>query len=197
VCVLLGTGVSAGIVIGGEVYRGADCFSGEFGHTCITIDGPLCACGNRGCVEAYTSGAALARMALERGLHRKAGALRSLVKGEASRITGELLFRAAKQGDRSAAKIFRDMGTYLGIAVSNLINLLNPESIILEGGVSRASEFFLPTLVETTQKRGWQGSRKSIRISTLENGPALGAAAIVLQEIFNRGQIVQRTPVQK
>ena len=65
ICVLLGTGVSAGIVIGGEVYRGAECFSGEFGHTCIDMDGPLCACGNNGCIEAYASGPAIACAALE------------------------------------------------------------------------------------------------------------------------------------
>jgi len=187
ICGLLGTGVSAGIVVHGEGYRGADCFSGEFGHTCIDMNGPLCACGNRGCVEAYTSGPALVRMAREAQRERRDGP----PAREGVGLNGETICAAARAGDRIALAVLRRMGGYLGIGISNLINLFNPECIILGGGVSQASEYFLPSFLSEVQKRAWPGSARDIRISALENGPALGAAAIVLQEVFNRGLIVR------
>jgi predicted NBD/HSP70 family sugar kinase len=191
VCVLLGTGVSAGIVIHGEVYRGTDCFAGEFGHTCIDPDGPPCVCGNRGCVEAYTSGPALARMAREKLQDHRGGRLLRMSGGDISKISGESIWAAAKAGDRMAEAVLRSMGKYLGIGISNLINLFNPECVILGGRVAKASEFFLPTFLGEVQERAWHGSGKDVRVSRLENGPVLGAAAIVLQEVFNRGLIVR------
>ena len=138
ICVLLGSGVSAGIVIHGEVYRGAENFSGEFGHTTIDPNGPPCACGSRGCLEVYASGLALARIGAEEARRAAGRRLLALAGGEAGRVTGELLFEAARQGDRQARAIFRQMGTLLGVGVSNLINLFNPERIILGGQVSKA-----------------------------------------------------------
>jgi N-acetylglucosamine repressor len=190
ICVLLGSGVSAGIVIHGQVYRGAENFSGEFGHTTIDPNGPPCACGSRGCLEVYASGLALARIGAEEA--RRAAGRRLLARagGEAGRVTGELLFEAARQGDRQARAVFRQMGKLLGVGVGNLINLFNPERIILCGQVSKASEFFMPALQESLKKHAWHGSARDVRISRLENGPLLGAVAIVLQEIFSPGYIL-------
>lgn len=191
VCVLLGTGVSAGIVIHGEVYRGAENFSGEFGHTCIDPNGPRCACGATGCLEMYTSGAALACFGAEEARRSGRSLLLTLAGGDRGKIRGEILYEAARQGDASALAIFRRMGRYLGVGISNLINLFNPEGIILGGQVSKSSEFFLPALTEVVAERAWHGSTKDIRISQLENGSVLGAAAVVFQEILYSGQIVQ------
>jgi N-acetylglucosamine repressor len=191
VCVLLGTGVSAGIVIHGEVYRGADCYSGEFGHTCIDMNGPVCACGNRGCVEAYTAGPALARMAAEKLRSGRGGGRIIQSGGESNEITAEAVCLAAGKGDKTALAVLRQMGAYLGIGVSNLINLFNPERVIIGGRVSKASEFFLPAFQDSLGKYAWHGSSKDVRISRLENGPVLGAVAIVLQEIFGRGHILR------
>jgi predicted NBD/HSP70 family sugar kinase len=190
ICVLLGTGVSAGIVIGGEVYRGAECFSGEFGHTCIDMNGPLCACGNNGCIEAYASGPAIACAALEEG--SPSGALLSLAGGDATRITAETLSRAAATGDAMALGVFREMGVHLGVGISNLINVFNPQCIILGGAVSRSSPYFLPSLLETTEKRAWHASAKDVRVSGLERGAERGAAAMVLQQLFTTGWILSR-----
>ena len=191
ICVLLGSGVSAGIVIHGQVYRGAENFSGEFGHTTIDPNGPPCACGSRGCLEVYASGLALARIGAEEARRAAGRRLLAQAGGEAGRVTGELLYEAARQGDRQARAIFRQMGTLLGVGMSNLINLFNPERIILGGQVSKANEFFMPALQESLKKHAWHGSSRDGRISRLENGPVLGAVAIALQEIFSLSHILR------
>jgi N-acetylglucosamine repressor len=197
VCVLLGTGVSTGIVLGGEVYRGPESLAGEFGHTCFDENGPLCACGNNGCFEVYISGPALARSARERAQKSRDRTLLSLAGNDPSRITAETMESAARQGDTLSRQVFSRMGTVLGIGVANLINIFNPQMVILGGLVCRASDFFLPACMETVQKRAWHASPKNLRVSHLHRGAVLGAAALVLQQLFSTGQIVQRSAVRR
>jgi glucokinase-like ROK family protein len=184
-CVLLGTGISTGIIISGEVYRGVNCASGEFGHTCIVPQGPECVCGRRGCLETYASGPALAQMAMEVAQTHDDSIINSLVDGKLEKITAETVFQAAVRGDADALKIFEKMGYYLGIGISNLINLFNPERIILSGRVAQAGKFFIPSLQNTIEEHAWHISQKNIEVSNLENGAVLGAAGVVLQEIYN------------
>jgi len=193
VCVLLGTGVSAGIVVNGEVYRGADSVAGEFGHTCIDAEGPVCVCGNAGCLEVYASGSALSRLAAAE-IRRRPKSLIAVLAGRRGRdAAGEAICAAAHEGDPAAIEILETLGRYLGIGVSNLISLFNPERIIIGGRVSRASECFLPVFTATVEKRAWHASTRDIRMSTLERGAVLGAAALVFQEVFATGQIVRRS----
>jgi predicted NBD/HSP70 family sugar kinase len=191
ISVLLGSGVSAGIVIHGEVYRGAENFSGEFGHTTIDPNGPPCACGSRGCLEVYASGLALARIGAEEARRPGGRRILALAEGRAGRVTGELLYEAGRRGDPQARAVFRQMGRLLGVGLGNLINLFNPERIILGGQVSKAHEFFMPSLQEALKARAWHGSSRDVRISSLEHGQLLGAVAIVLQEAFSQGQILR------
>jgi N-acetylglucosamine repressor len=192
VCVLLGTGVSAGIVIKGELYRGADYLSGEFGHTCIDLNGPACVCGNSGCLETYVSGYALARLASEEIRRAPGSRLAATCGGNGGEVSGETLCIAAQKGDPRARKIFARMGTYLGVGVANLISLLNPSRIIIGGGLSRAKEFFLPTFQDVVERRAWYASGRDIRISAIQRATVLGAAALVLQELFASGRILKR-----
>ena len=111
-------------------------------------------------------------------------------------MTAEVLGRAARGGDRLAREIFDHMGTVLGVGISNLINIFNPQAIILGGGVSKAAEFFLPSCIETVKRRAWHASTKEVKVSALERGEVLGAAALVLQQLFSTGQIVQRASGQ-
>jgi glucokinase-like ROK family protein len=192
-CVLLGTGISTGIIINGNVYRGVDCASGEFGHTCIVPQGPECACGRRGCLETYASGPALARMAMEIAREHEDSILHALVGGRLEYITAETVCLAADGGDAAALEIFERMGYYLGIGISNLINLLNPERIILNGRVARAGRFFIPSLMRTLEEHAWHISKRNIEVSDLENGAVLGAAGVVLQEIYNNKLLFNRS----
>ena len=178
ICVLIGTGVAAGIVLGGEVYRGANGLAGEFGHTCIEENGLLCACGNHGCIEAYISGPALA-----------AAAAKELGAAGAG-ITAERLFLAAQQGNAVALGVFARMGSILGIGIANLINIFNPQTVILGGFVCQASEFFLPACLEAVEKKAWHASPKDVRVSLIPRGAVRGAGALVLQQLFTTGDIV-------
>ncbi len=186
-CVLLGTGISVGIMIDGEVYRGVNCAAGEFGHICIDPKGPTCACDSKGCLEVYASGPALARMGREIAEKNPASKIAALAGGRLESISGETVFQAAVEGDPGAVKIFKDMGFYLGIGISNLINLFNPERIILCGQVSLAHRFFLPSLEKTLEERAWHISNKEIKVSSIANTSVLGAAGNVFQAIYNDG----------
>jgi N-acetylglucosamine repressor len=184
-CVLLGTGISAGIIINGEVYRGINCAAGEFGHVCIDPNGPDCACGSKGCLEAYASGPALARNGRTIAEKNPSSRINTLVQGNLEKISAETVFQAAVEGDLEALKLFEDMGFYLGLGISNLIDLFNPERVILCGRVSEAHHFFLPCLQKTVAKRAWQLSKKEIKVSEIDNASVLGAAGNVLQEIYH------------
>lgn len=192
ISVLVGNGMSAGLVLNGEVHRGADSLAGEFGHTCVDPDGPLCACGNHGCLEALASGSAITAAAVSQLPAHPNSAILSIARGDHGKITAETVAQAARQGDRLAREIYTRMGTVLGVGISNLINTFNPQSIILGGRVSKAADLFLPACMEVVRKRGWYASSKDVKVSRLERGEALGAAALVLQQIFTTGQIVRR-----
>jgi predicted NBD/HSP70 family sugar kinase len=192
ICVLVGNGLAAGIVLHGEVYRGADSLAGEFGHTCIDLDGPVCACGNRGCIEALASGSAIAASAVRELPANPGSAILTAAHGDVSRITAETVAAAARHGDFLAREIYARMGTVLGVGISNLINTFNPRCIILGGRVSKASELFFPSCMEAVRRHAWYASTKDVKVSHLERGEVLGAAALVLQQIFTTGQIVKR-----
>jgi len=186
-CVLLGTGISAGIMIDGHVYRGVNCAAGEFGHICIDPDGPPCACGGKGCLEVYATGPAIAGKGREVAAKEPLSAILKSAGGRIEGVRAEDVYQAALQGDPAALKIFEEVGFYLGLGVGNLINIFNPDRIILSGGVSQASEFFLPTLLRTIEDRAWHISKKEIKISMTMNAAVLGAAGIVLEQIYSGG----------
>jgi predicted NBD/HSP70 family sugar kinase len=197
VCVLIGTGVAAGIVLGGEVYRGANGLAGEFGHTCIEENGLPCACGNRGCIEAYISGPALVAAAIKELGADRTGDSPLDAMSDRSGITAEKLFLAAREGDAVAIRVFSRMGTVLGIGISNLINIFNPQMVILGGFVCQASEFFLPSCIESVNKKAWHASPKNVKVSQLPRGAVRGAGALVLEQLFASGQIVDRAISQR
>ncbi|MCK5008414.1 MAG: ROK family protein, partial [Spirochaetales bacterium] len=146
-----------------------------------------CACGSKGCLEVYSSGPALAKMGRETAEKNPTSKIAAIAGGRLDGISGETVFEAAVEGDPGAAKIFEDMGFYLGIGISNLINLFNPERIILCGQVSLAHRFFLPSLEKILEERAWHISNKEIKVCSTSNTPVLGAAGNVLQAIYNGG----------
>jgi N-acetylglucosamine repressor len=190
-CILLGTGLGVGIFVHGEVYRGAESFSGQLGHICVDVNGPRCTCGNTGCLETYVSGSALARIAAEEVAGRPGDALLGASSETGGALTAETLHVAASRGDPLSIDIYRRMGMYLGVGVANLISLFNPARVIIGGQLTRARGLFLPTFEETVEKRAWHASTRDIRFSVLERGAVMGAAALVLQEIFSTGRLVR------
>lgn len=187
VCLNVGTGIGAGIILDGRLYQGAAFTAGEIGHTTIDLHGPKCGCGNYGCLEALASGPAMearAQVAIAEG------ELSLLCKSEddaPSNITGEMIFHAAIEGDPLAVNILKQTGTYLGVGIANLINTFNPSCIILSGGVFRANDFVLEPLRQTVQERALQTPTQSLQIVTSklgQNAMAIGAFTLLLAKIF-------------
>ncbi len=142
VMVTVGTGIGGGIVIGGALYRGGLGVGAEIGHMVIQADGPLCACGNRGCFEAFASGNAMGRRARERAEDPRAAALVDRAGG-AEQITGAIVGQAARDGDAFAREILAETGRWLGIGLGSLVNLLDPELIVIAGGAVRDGDLLL------------------------------------------------------
>jgi len=187
ICVNVGSGIGAGIVIDHELYHGASFAAGEIGHTTIDINGPLCRCGNYGCLEALASGPALAERAKQAIRLGKKSVLTEKVNGDLERITGETIHQAAVEGDHLAIDILQDAGRYLGIGLANLINTFNPARIILHGGVTRAGRLILDPLLETVKYRALEAPAKQVSIVVSELGPqaaVIGAFTLALKKIF-------------
>lgn len=185
VCIDIGLGIGAAIFVDGHPYVGASGLAGELGHTTIDENGDLCSCGNRGCLEVVSSGAAIinrVRSALEKGV--------GSILGENSTSSSENLsiqsiVTAAKAHDRLCELILREAGTHLGTALAGLVNLLNPETIILGGAVPRAAtNLILEPLLGTLKARAFQQSvnRVDVAISQLTDDATAAGAALAVAE---------------
>ena len=152
VTVTLGTGVGAGIVVDGKIWSGAHGAASELGHLIIEVDGIPCTCGKCGCTERYCSATAIIRMAKEAcALHPDCAILKA-VNGDVDKITAKTVFDLAKEGDDIANRVFRRYVKYLTIAINNVVSFLDPDMIVLGGGVSRAGDFLLDAVRELLPK---------------------------------------------
>lgn len=187
IAVNIGEGVGAGIVLNGQLYKGATYSAGEIGHTTVEMDGPRCTCGNYGCLQSLVSGPALVRQAVQRLEAGERSLIREQCGEDPEAITGEMIAQAARQGDPLAIDLFRRVGRYLGIGLANLINTLNPRKIILGGGVTNAADLFLEETRRTIHERAMDtpANAVSIVITNLgEYASAIGAVTIVLDGLF-------------
>ncbi|MCX7720443.1 MAG: ROK family transcriptional regulator [Dictyoglomus thermophilum] len=141
ICVRVGSGVSAGFVLDGRLYRGPNDRAGEFGHTVIERNGKKCKCGSYGCLETYVSTQVLYERVYD-GIQRNAYTKVNIENKSKDEILDEII-EAGRNGDRFVLNIFEEMGTYLGLGIANLINLFNPEVIIIAGGLSKAGDLLL------------------------------------------------------
>jgi glucokinase-like ROK family protein len=184
----VGSGVGAGIMAGGALYRGVHGIAGEVGHTTVEATGPRCVCGNIGCLELYTSSTALvavARAALARG---EDSLLLGLSEGEPASISVETIAAAARLGDSLSCRLIDQEIMYLGAAIVNLVNLLDPQAVFLGREVAQAAgDLLLEPLAGLVAQRAFSvaAERVQIRLATLEaDAPVIGAACLVIQELF-------------
>ena len=143
VFVTLGTGVGGGIVIGGKVWSGAHGVGSEIGHMILELDGERCNCGNRGCLERYCSATAIIRMAREQVANHPDSLIMTLAGGDPANINAKIVFDAAREADPTATKVFRRFISCLAQSLASIINMFDPEVIVLGGGVSKAGDFLL------------------------------------------------------
>jgi len=173
VCITVGTGIGSGLVINGKLVRGASNAAGEIGHIKLSMnDGPLCGCGDFGCFEAYASGPSIVAMAEEYIKGGKSTMYREMANG--SEITPYIVSKAAEEGDAVAKQIFKQIGHYIGIGLSSVINLLNPEKVIIGGGVSAAGDLLFNPIRETINERAMKIAREAVEIVPAELGNTAG-----------------------
>lgn len=176
--VSIGVGIGAGIIVGGELYRGASNFSGEVGHMTIAEDGPLCRCGNRGCWETLASEKTL----LSRYNQRYPDLS----------CKYENIVEAAKKGDSVAIELFQEIGSQLGVGLANLINILNPELIVIGNRLSIAGDFLESTMLSTIKERSLSYHRKKTRVDFSKlniRSTALGAASLPITSFLENPDI--------
>lgn len=184
-CLTLGTGVGGGIVLDGKILRGLDGTAGEIGHIIVQPNGLPCKCGSRGCLEVYASATALTRSAKDGFKKPAAKNLRSACSMEPENISPEIIAKLAKEGDAFCKNLFKRVGTYLGIAATDIVNLLNLDLIVIGGGLSMAGDLFLETTRKEMQKRALKVpcKRANIILAQCENAGILGAAYTALKEV--------------
>ena len=176
-CITLGTGIGGALVIGGQVFRGANGLAGEFGHMQVVPAGRRCECGNRGCWEQYSSGNAIVREAQElvRAESPAAPRLAELVSGDPDKITGAVVTQAAEDGDEAAEEILRTVGTWLGTGLAGISAGFDPELIVVGGGVSDAGELLLePARLALSRGLTGRGYRPVPQVVAAGLGPRAG-----------------------
>ena len=173
ICITVGTGIGSGLIVNGKLVRGASNAAGEIGHIKLQIhDGPICGCGDTGCMEAFASGPAIVAMAEEYILGGKSTKYREMANG--GDITPFIVAEAAKAGDPVAKRIFARIGEYIGIGMASVVNLLNPEKIIIGGGVADAGDILLEPLKETLKKRAMKIAGETVEVVPAQLGNTAG-----------------------
>lgn len=192
----VGMGIGAGIFLNGKLYQGHGGGAGEFGHITVEENGPLCCCGNHGCLEMMASCAAVidaARSAIVRGVDSK---IRELVGGDLERVSIEIIADAAEKNDSLAFRVLHDAVSHIGVALADLVNLLNPGVVIFGGPLFRAGPYFLESLKRVIKQRALERSANQVqlRISNLQSeAGALGAARAISERVVEG--LYQRTLV--
>ena len=160
----IGTGIGGGLIIEGKLYHGSSDAAGEIGHTTIDANGRHCKGGNYGCLEAYASGPAIAERARELLEVDGDSTLHQLVDGDLSRITAQTVFEASKRDDPVALEVVRDTAHFLGVGISNLINIFNPDICVVAGGVTQAGDILFDPLRTEVRRRAFKSSVDACRI---------------------------------
>ncbi|MDH3291738.1 MAG: ROK family protein [Gemmatimonadota bacterium] len=177
----IGTGIGGGIVFDGKIFHGASDIAGEIGHMTIDSTGRRCRCGNYGCLEAYASGTAIAERAVEGVTAGASTTLDRYVNGELGAVTAQVVYDAARDGDEYALEVIHDTARFLGTGVANLINIFNPEIVVICGGVTAAGDRLFTPLRAEVARRAFRPAVERCRIvpgALAGTAGVYGAAAV-------------------
>lgn len=180
------TGVGGGVVVDGKMLLGANGLAAELGHMVIDLNGPRCACGNRGCLEALATGPALAREAAMVVIARRETSMTAAVGGDPDKMTAEIVVKAAQEGDAAACELMEREGMLIGVGIVNCIHLFNPQLIVVGGGVSNAGDLLFKPMrvtVEARIMRAYRGTFDIVPAALGGDSGALGAAAAALEKL--------------
>jgi glucokinase len=183
----LGTGIGGGLVLDGEIHHGASDAAGEFGHMTIDAMGRRCNCGNYGCLEAYASGPNIAARAVEGIRAGVESVLVELVDGVLESITAATVYEGVVLGDAYAWEVMNETAKFLAVGVANLINALNPDTVVIAGGVTRAGDHLFGPLRKEVRRRAFRSAVAACRIlpaALPETAGVIGAAAVFKKDTF-------------
>ena len=172
----IGRGVGAGVVIKGKLYHGAQDLAGELGHMTIDLHGEVCTCGNRGCLQTFATGTAIANRASK------------IINDHTDTLTGEEVYLQAQSGNEAYMKILQETGEIIGIGLTNFIHMMNPGKIVLGGGVMKSEKILLPSLKQTIDQRVLTPAARQTEITVTKLGDdatLLGAVSLLLVELFD------------
>jgi glucokinase len=202
--IFVGTGIGGGIILGGQLYYGFRGSAGEIGHTVLEVDGPLCGCGRRGCVEALASRTAMerdVRAAIKAG--RKSVVPQIMKERNSTRMTSGVIVRALKKRDPVMQEVMKRAEYYLGLVIANIVNILDPERVVIGGGIAeRLGEDFVAPMRPTAYEHFLnQDNARSIKIvpgSLGDEAGSLGAVVLVRQRLgqtpASRGKRNRKVP---
>ena len=197
VYVSVGAGTGAALFLRDQIYMGASGFAGEFGHVSVDERGPLCSCGNRGCLEVTVSASALIGRAQSAVTQRLSTILWRLSGGEVNSISLEMIGQAAGEGDRFACSLLHEAGSFLGIGLVGIVNLLNPTLITLGGGLAlTAGQFLLPAVEQVIRSRALEPQAAEVRVELSKLGEAdwaRGAALLVTSKALEASFLNSRS----
>jgi glucokinase len=188
--ITMGTGIGAGLILGGQLQRGSRGFAGEFGHFKIALDGLECACGSTGCLETLASGPNIVRRVREQLFSDPSFSVSQLARDMEGTLTGERVMRAAMENDELAVSVLKETGRILGAAVASIINLLNVEVVVLGGGVMAAGDLILGPIRREAQRGTVRAAFNCCRIVAAELGQDAGiiGAALLAHNAMQRGE---------
>ena len=185
--VKIGTGIGAGIISNGKIHRGSDGSAGDIGHICVDKEGPLCACGNKGCLEAMAAGPAIASKAMEAARNGSSSALSQIQESKGGVIRPEDVNAACREGDQAALDIIRDSGQMIGDVLASLVNFFNPSHIFIGGGIANFGNHLLVAIRRAVLHRSLPlaTTHLSIKFSRMgSNAGVVGAISLALDYLF-------------
>jgi glucokinase len=177
----LGTGIGGGVIINDQLFTGQSGSAMEAGHMTIDYKGKKCLCGNRGCLETYASATALVKLTRSKLKNHPSSTINKRIIND--KLTSKIVFEEAVKGDLFAKDIFNEISFFIGIGISNLVNIFNPEAIILGGGLSKAHRLLLPNIKKVVAERALEGLKENVKFLTsmdFDKIAALGAAKITI-----------------
>ena len=184
VCVAVGTGVGGGIILNGKLWRGSTYAAGEIGHMSVDLEGPVCRCGNKGCVEVYCASPAILERCRARLEHNLTPAFKEVLNGDPGDLSIRKIFAAAKKRDALALGVIEETARYLAVGMAGVVNLLNPEVVIIGGGVADGGAGFVETVAQELRSRVCDSAQEKLRVvkATLGNSAGFIGAAILGEE---------------
>ena len=189
-CFAIGTGVGGGLVVNNQLVLGFGGTAGELGHQTVDLNGPICGCGNRGCIEVFASGPAIAAEAargVRQGWNTK---IADLIDHDLNQLTAEIVAQAAQMGDEFAIEVWNRAGSYLGIGVANILTCVGVKRVVIGGGVAKAGDFLLEPIRREVRKRVFLMPIEEVEILPAQLGTDAGIVGMAAWSAGNHGEII-------